>query len=88
MSGSENKTRLNADLLQGAGELVRAAGSALLAVDSFQHAYDILHLPSFTEACYALGVAVAAFDEVYAPDGVAFGFDVDLLGADNAAGPE
>ena len=72
--------------LQGAGELVGAAGASAAAVDTAQPRNDFVLLHADAEGGEALGVAVAAAGVLDAADRVALQFDVDLAGANGPAG--
>ena len=75
-------------MFEGAGELVGAAGAAAFAVYAFEKADDILHLAAQAEARDPLGVAVTAFHEAHAADGISFCFNVYAKRADGVAGLE
>ena len=64
--------------LEGAGELVRAACAAGVAVNAFKSGDDVVYLHSLAEFGYTMGVAVAASGEFDFADDVAFGLDVNL----------
>ena len=56
--------------LEGAGELVGAAGASAVALDSFQASDGIGHLHAGDEGPYSLQVAIAAGSEADALYGV------------------
>ena len=74
--------------LQGAGELVWAAGAAAAAVDAAQARNDFVLFHADAEGGKALGVAVAAAGVLDAADHLTLQLDVDLLRAHDPAGEE
>lgn len=75
-------------LLQGAGKLVGAAGTPALTVYAFQTGDGVIHLHAGAEGRNALGIAVAAVEELHATDYVALGLYIDPSGAHGSAGQE
>ena len=74
--------------LEGAGQLVGAAGSTAVALDSFQSGYGILDIHACNEGSYSLQISVAAFGELYAPDCITLSFYTYTCRANQAAGVE
>lgn len=76
------------ELFKSPCKLVRAARPTPLAIDPPEPGDGILHLHPRTERSHSLGIAVAPSCEEYPADHAVSDFDVNLGGANQAAGLE